>query len=397
MQAKIELLLHPAGKTCKVRKNSCTFELILKKKQMYLKNFLEVLNDMAPFQLQESYDNSGVQVGSPGQEVSKALICLDLTLPVVYEAIKNECDLILCHHPLIFKGITKVSDEHPTGKIIIEAIRHGIAIVAVHTNLDNVYHGVNYELGQRLGLTNLKILQPAGSLLKKLVTFCPLSHAEKVRASVFEAGAGQIGDYDCCSFNLEGEGSFRAGDNTNPFTGKIQELHYEPEVRIETIFPVYLQARILSAMLAAHPYEEVAYDIYQLDNAFDRAGSGMIGDYDKPLTVKEFLNSAKNTLGVPFVRHANYDKGEICRVAICGGSGSFLMQQAIRSGAQAFVTADVKYHQFFDAHDKILLVDAGHFETEQFTKDLLYSQLKKKIANFALLVTETNTNPVNYF
>lgn len=364
---------------------------------MLLKKFLDALNDIAPFQLQESYDNSGVQLGSARQDVSKALICLDVTMQVLNEAIKNDCDLILCHHPLIFKGITRLNDETPTGEIIIEAIRHGIAIVAVHTNVDNVYQGVNYEFGQRLGLTNLKILQPTGGMLKKLVTFCPTAHAEKVRAALFTAGAGQIGDYDCCSFNLEGKGSFRAGENTNPFTGKIQELHYEPEVRIETIFPAYLQAGILSAMLAAHPYEEVAYDIYPLDNMFDRAGSGMIGDYDKPLTVRGFLGNLKNTLGIPFVRHSNYDKSEIRRVAICGGSGSFLMQQAIRSGAQAFVTADVKYHQFFDAHNKVLLVDAGHYETEQFTTELLYNRLKKKMANFALLVSKTNTNPVNYF
>ena len=364
---------------------------------MLLKNFLGILNDIVPFYLQESYDNSGLQVGSPEQEVSKALICLDVTIPVVQEAIEKECDLIVCHHPLIFKGITKVTDNDLTGRILLEAIRHSIAIVAIHTNVDNAYHGVNHELGQRLGLTNLKILKPAKSMLKKLVTFCPLAHAEKVRSALFEAGAGQIGDYDCCSFNLEGKGSFRAGDNTNPFAGKIQELHYEPEVRIETIFPVYLQAGILAAMLAAHPYEEVAYDIYPLDNVFERAGSGMVGSYDKPLAVREFLDVVKTELGVPFVRHTHYNKGEIRRVAICGGSGSFLMQQAVESGAQAFVTADVKYHQFFDACDKILLVDAGHFETEQFTTDLLYSRLKKKIANFALLVSETNTNPVNYF
>ncbi len=364
---------------------------------MLLKDFLRVLNDLAPFYLQESYDNSGVQLGSPNQEVSKALICLDVTMPVVHEAKNQGCDLILCHHPLIFKGITKISDEYPTGKIIIEAIRHGIAIVAVHTNVDNAYHGVNYELGQRLGLTNLEILQPANGLLKKLVTFCPTAHAEKVRAAIFEAGAGQIGDYDCCSFNLEGKGSFRAGENANPFTGNIRELHYEAELRIETIFPVYLQAQIVAAMLAAHPYEEVAYDIYSLDNVFDKAGSGMVGDYDKPLSTEGFLGNMKNTLGVPFVRHAGYDKGDIVRVAVCGGSGSFLMQQAIRSGAQAFVTADVKYHQFLDAHNKILLVDAGHYETEQFTTELLYHRLKKKMANFALLVSKTNTNPVNYF
>ncbi len=364
---------------------------------MQLKEVMEALEGVAPFSLQESYDNSGIQIGNPEQEVSRALICLDVTEEVLREAIARKCDLILCHHPLIFKGITKLTAADATQRIIMEAVRLGIAIVAVHTNLDNVHEGVNNMLASVIGLKNLKILKPLKGLLKKLVTFCPTDHADMVRSAIFKAGAGQIGDYDCCSFNLEGKGSFRAGENTNPFTGSINELHYEPEVRIETIFPAFLQSAVLSAMFASHPYEEVAYDIYPLDNVFDKVGSGMTGTFDTPLPAKDFLDHLKKTMNVPFLRHSALIDQPVGRVAICGGSGAFLIQDAIKAGAQAFVTGDVKYHQFFEADSRILLIDAGHYETEQYTKELLHSQIKKKITNFALLISEVDNNPVHYY
>ncbi len=364
---------------------------------MLLKAFLRVLENLAPLALQESYDNSGIQVGSLNQKVSRGLLCLDLTPAVLEEAISKQCDLVVCHHPMIFKGITKITGSSIAEKLIITAIKNDIAIVALHTNLDNVYEGVNQELGKRIGLKNLRILQPAKHLLKKLVTFCPTEHAEKVRSAVFAAGAGQIGNYDACSFNLEGKGSFRAGDGANPFTGHINELHYEEEVRIETIFPAYLQMQVLQAMMSNHPYEEVAYDIYPLENAFDKVGSGMTGVLDEAMDGDTFLDHIKHALNVPVVRHSRFGGKNIKKVAICGGSGSFLLPQAINAGAEAFITADVKYHQFFDAEDKLLLVDAGHYETEQFTKELMHNMIKKKIANFALLISETKTNPVNYY
>ncbi len=363
---------------------------------MFLKDFIQILESIAPFSLQESYDNSGVQIGSPDQRVSSALICLDVTEEVLQEAKERACDLILCHHPLIFKGINKLTASGSTERIIMEAVRQGIAIVAVHTNLDNVHHGVNQRLAAVIGLKELKVLKPSQGLLKKLVTFCPTDHADKVRAAVFDAGAGQIGNYDCCSFNLEGKGSFRAGENANPFAGSIQELHYETEVRIETIFPAYLKSAVLSAMFASHPYEEVAYDIYPLDNAFNKVGAGMIGVFDRPIPEKEFLDHLKKSLGIPVLRHTACAGKPVSRVAICGGSGAFLMEEAIHAGAQAFVTGDIKYHQFLDATGRILLVDAGHYETEQFTKELLHSEIKKKITNFALLISEAGNNPVCY-
>ncbi len=364
---------------------------------MRLKELMQALEGIAPFSLQESYDNSGIQIGSPDQEISRALICLDVTEEVLREAKEKKSDLILCHHPLIFKGINRLTAISATERIIMEAVRKDIAIVAVHTNLDNVHGGVNNKLASVIGLKDLKILKPSKSLLKKLVTFCPTKHADKVRSAIFEAGAGQIGDYDCCSFNMEGKGSFRAGENTNPFTGSINELHYEPEVRIETIFPAYLQSAVLAAMFASHPYEEVAYDIYPLDNAFNKVGSGMIGVFDEPMPEKVFLNHLKKTLNVPFLRHTAFVDKPVSCVAICGGSGAFLLQDAIKAGAQAFVTGDVKYHQFFEAESRILLIDAGHYETEQFTKELLHSQIKKKLTNFALLISEVDNNPVLYY
>lgn len=364
---------------------------------MFLKEFLQLLESAAPLSLQESYDNSGIQVGSPEQEVNRGLVALDVTPAVVGEAIRKECDLILAHHPVIFKGLQRITGANVAEEVIIEAIRNGIAVVAVHTNLDNVHYGVNHRLGTRLGLKELRILQPLQGLLKKLVTFCPLEHAEKVRAALFQAGAGHIGDYDCCSFNLAGKGSFRAGEDANPFVGNVKELHYEQEERIETIFPDYLQHKVVAAMKASHPYEEVAYDIYSLDNKFEKAGSGMTGELEDPLPANAFLELIKKSLGTPFLKHSEPGQSLIRKVAICGGAGSSLLDTAIKSGAHAFVTGDVKYHQFFDAGSQLLLVDAGHYETEQLAKQHLVEHVKKKIVNFALLNSETVTNPVRYF
>ncbi len=364
---------------------------------MLIKELLEILEKAAPFSLQESYDNSGLQVGSPEANVNSGLVCLDVTPEVISEAREKNCDLVISHHPLIFKGLKKITGNHFTEQVIIEAIKNDIAIVSVHTNLDNMLTGVNKVLCDRLGLKNCRVLDQQTGLLKKLVVFCPNDHADKVRSAIFEAGAGHIGDYDCCSYNLEGKGSFRAGEEANPFVGNLKELHFEPEVRVETIFPAYLQKNILKAMFASHPYEEVAYDIYPLENSFDKVGSGMIGELAEPLPGKDFLDLLKTVLKVPFVRHSELPVQKIDKVAVCGGSGSFLLDKAIAYGASAFVTSDVKYHQFFDARQKILLADAGHFETEQFTVKLLYDVVNKKISNFALQISEVNTNPVHYY
>ncbi len=373
------------------------FDGKIKNFDMLLKELMEMLEEAAPFSLQESYDNSGLQVGSPSASINSGLVCLDITPEVIAEAREKSCDLVISHHPLIFKGLKKITGQHFTEEVIIEAIKHDIAIVSVHTNLDNMLTGVNQMLCKKLGMKNLQVLEQQSGLLKKLVVFCPNDHAEKVRGAIFKEGAGHIGDYDCCSYNIEGKGSFRAGDQANPFVGNLKELHFEPEIRIETIYPAFLEKKILNAMHASHPYEEVAYDIYPLENSFDRVGSGMIGELEEPLFARDFLDLLKNRLKVPVIRHSELTSQPIDKVAVCGGSGSFLLDKAISSGAKAFVTADVKYHQFFDARKNILLADAGHFETEQFTVNLLYDVVNKKISNFALQISEVNTNPVHYY
>jgi len=364
---------------------------------MILQNLLDFFEQLAPLSLQEGYDNSGLQIGNPHGVVSKGLICLDITPEVVSEAIQKGCDLIISHHPLLFQGLKRITGQTLTESIAMEVIRNNISVVSVHTNLDKVKCGVNQALGARLGLKKLRILDPQKGTLNKLVTFCPASHAEKVRSSIFEAGAGQIGEYDSCSFNIEGTGTFRANSEANPFVGKKEVLHFAPEIRIEAIVPAWLLGRVVSAMKASHPYEEVAYDIYNLANEYPGAGFGMIGEYDVALEEQEFMELIKKQLRLPCLRHSGFTGQAVKNVALCGGSGSFLMHKAIASKAQVLVTAEIKYHQFFEANRKILLVDAGHFETEQFAVDILYDVVNKKFSNFALLKSGVNTNPVCYF
>jgi dinuclear metal center YbgI/SA1388 family protein len=364
---------------------------------MVLKDFLKEIELYAPLAVQETYDNSGLQIGDPYMEIHAALVCIDVTPEVIAEAIKRDCNLVLCHHPLLFKGLKKISGVSSIDQVIIQSVKNDIAIVAIHTNLDNIVNGVNYKLADALGLKDIKILDPRAGLLKKLVTFCPGDHAEAVRSAIFEAGAGKIGEYDCCSYNSEGMGSFRAGDKANPYVGKAAELHFEPEVRIETIFPAWLQNRVISALKKAHPYEEVAYDVYPLDNAYDQVGSGVTGEFEEPVSESDLMNHVKKVLKVPFLKHSPKTGQMIKKVALCGGSGSFLLSKARESGAQAFITADVKFHEFFEPWPQLLLIDAGHYETEQFTKELLYEVVNKKISKFAVFISEVSTNPVSYF
>lgn len=364
---------------------------------MIIKEICRLLEKQASLSLQESYDNSGLLIGNYNSEVNKALITLDVTEDVLAEAIRENCNLVISHHPVIFKGIKKLTGSSLTEKLITIAIKNDIAIYAIHTNLDNVNTGVNAILAEKLGLKNLKILSPRYGNLKKLVTFCPTDHADKVRKAIFEAGAGQIGDYDSCSYNIEGKGSFRGLDGTNPFVGKKGEIHFEEELRIETIVPDFLIKQVLTAMINAHPYEEVAYDIYPLDNANENTGAGMIGELKHEMHGTDFLTHVKKVLGSKALRHSQVTDGKIKKVAICGGSGSFLIDKAFNAGAKAFITGDVKYHDFFEYHGQMTIIDAGHYETEQFTKELIHSFLKEKIPTFALLISRVDTNPVNVF
>lgn len=364
---------------------------------MKLKEIINIIEDFAPPVLQESYDNAGLTVGDKNIAVTGALICLDVTELVIDEAVKKNCNLIISHHPLIFKGIKSITGRNEVERILVKAIKNDVAIYAAHTNLDNVIDGVNGMIASKLGLKDSKILRPQKEMLRKLVTFCPVDHADKVREALFTAGAGHIGNYDNCSFNLTGKGSFRGLEGSDPYVGKLGTIHFEEEVRIETIYPLFSESRILDAMFKAHPYEEVAYDIYPLGNDYHRVGSGLIGELEEEIDETEFLSQIKTIFDITCIRHSDLTGRRVKKVAICGGSGAFLIGDALRNEANVFLTGDIKYHDFFLAEGKLLIADVGHYESEQFTKELLYSILIKKIPNFAVLISEVRTNPINYF
>jgi dinuclear metal center YbgI/SA1388 family protein len=371
---------------------------------MKIKQIIESLEKLAPPMLQEEYDNAGLIWGDPEKDIEGVLICVDITDEIIEEAISHNCQLIISHHPLIFRPIKKLSVSHYTGRLLIRAVQEDIAIYSIHTNLDNVLLGVNHMLAEKLELENCRILKQQRGLLKKLVTFCPDIHLsdgsyvpDTVRAAIFNAGAGNIGNYDSCSFNIGGEGTFRGMEGTDPFIGTKGELTSQKEIRVETIFPVYQQVRVIEALLSTHPYEEVAYDIYPIDNAFEGAGAGMIGDLTVAMRESDFLGFVKEQLGLNIIRHSPFRNKKVMRIAICGGAGSFLIKDALIAHADVYLTGDLKYHDYFEADGKILLADIGHFESEQFTIDLLYEYLIKNFNNFAFQKTKLNTNPINYF
>ena len=364
---------------------------------MLLKTIITEIEKFAPLAYQESYDNCGLLTGHKEQEVTGAILCLDCIEAVVDEAIQKNCNLIIAHHPIIFSGLKKLNGTNYIERTIIKAIQNNIAIYACHTNLDNVKLGVNKKIADKLGLINQQILSPKKSVLKKLVTFVPATHLDIVRESLFNAGAGNIGNYDSCSFNLEGTGSFRGNENSNPFIGEKGKLSLEKETRLELIFETVNEATIISALKQNHPYEEVAYDIYQLENTYQNIGSGMVGELEKPISETEFLENLKSIFKVKVIKHTALTNKRIKKVALCGGSGSFLLKNAINSKSDIYISSDFKYHEFFDAENKILVADIGHYESEQFTPEIFYEIISNKFPTFASYLTETNTNPVNYF
>jgi len=362
-----------------------------------IKEVVTYLESFAPLSLQESYDNAGLIVGDYQNDVKGILISLDCTEDIISEAISNKCNLVISHHPVIFNGIKKLNGKTFVERTVIKAIKNEIAIYAIHTNLDNVLDGVNRKIGEKLGLKNLRILSPKKNQLRKLVTFCPDEQAEKVRSALFEAGCGNIGRYDECSFNVQGTGTFRALEGANPFVGKKGIRHSEQETRIECVFQAHLEGQILKALFSSHPYETVAYDIYALENYNQDKGSGMIGELTEEVEEKEFLKNLKSAMQTQCIRHTALLNKKVKKVAICGGSGSFLLEDAIKSGADFFVTADYKYHQFFDADKRIVIADIGHYESEQFTSELLKELLVRNFSTFAVRLTELVTNPVQYY
>ncbi len=362
---------------------------------MQIKEIIEVLEAWAPPILQENYDNAGLIIGNQGAELSGALVTLDVTEEVIDEAINKKCNLIIAHHPIIFKGLKRITGKNYIERTVIKAIKNDIAIYAIHTNLDNVKHGVNAKIAEKLGLSNIQVLEPKPAVLMKLITFAPHAFAEQVKQALFAAGAGNIGNYDQCSFSTQGKGTFRAKDGSVPFVGQIGQHHEEPETRIEVVMPIYLTSKVLSALLKVHPYEEVAYDLVPLANANNEIGSGMVGELPEPMNEQAFLAHLKKSLQIENVRYTSF-AGAIKKVALCGGVGSFLIQAAKSSGAQAFVTADVKYHEFFDAEQSLMIADVGHYESEFFTKELIQQQILKYFPTFAVLLSEIHTNPIKY-
>jgi dinuclear metal center YbgI/SA1388 family protein len=363
---------------------------------MKVRDVISLFEDEAPFSWQEPYDNSGLQAGDPEAVISSVLVCIDVTEDVIDEALSLHANLIISHHPVLFGELKSLTGKTGPERVLIRAIKNNISILSVHTNYDSSMQGVNRKIAEMLGLKDIRILQPQKDSLLKLVFFVPTDHLEKVRMSIFKAGAGVIGAYDMCSFNSEGSGTFRASEHTNPFAGKRGEFHTEKETRVETILPANLQDKVVSALIDAHPYEEVAYDIYPLRNRFEGAGMGMTGILDPSMDESGFLEWIKELFHCGCVRHSALLGRKISKVAVCGGSGSFLLKSAIEAEADVFVTGDFKYHQFFGAGKKIMIADIGHYESEQFTKELFHEALTKKISTFAVHLSKVNTNPINY-
>lgn len=352
----------------------------------------------APLTYQESYDNSGFQAGDPSTVVTGILFSLDITEAVVEEAGSRGCNMIVAHHPVIFGGLKRLTGATYVERVVMLALKNGIVLYASHTNLDNVHNGVNAVFASKLGLMRQRILAPLDGGLHKLFTYVPKDKADVVREALFAAGAGRVGKYSECSFSLNGTGTFRPGENTTPAIGEAGGTRESvEEEKIEVLVPRHLERPVLQALFNAHPYEEVAYEMIRLQNANQDLGAGMIGELPQQMEPENFLRHLKNTMGAACVRHTELPRKPIQRVAVCGGSGSFLLNKAIAAGADVFVTADYKYHQFFDAEGKILIADIGHWESEQYTIELLRDIIAEKNPTFALLLSATKTNPVNYF
>ncbi len=362
-----------------------------------VKDIVRHLESIAPPSLQESYDNASLITGSYDTEVTGVLVSLDCIESIVEEAIEQNCNLIVAHHPIIFRGLKQLNGKNYVERTVINAIKHDIAIYAIHTNLDNVITGVNRKIGEKLGLQNLKILAPKAGTLQKLTTFIPVDHTEAVMYAMHRAGAGNIGNYSDCSFRITGKGYYRPNEQAQPYQGRAGKLEEAEENRVEVIFPRHLKGAILNSLNQAHPYEEVAYYLSNLENSNQEVGSGMIGELPVEMTANEFLYYLKDKMELNNIRYTEKEQGKIKKVAVCGGAGSFLLSKAKSRGADAFVTADFEYHEFFDGEGKIMIADIGHYESEIFTKDLLHSILTKKFPNIASYLSRVDTNPVKYF
>ncbi len=364
---------------------------------MTIKEVTNYIEQLAPLTYAEDFDNVGLLVGNKNTTVTGVLVTLDTLEKTVDEAIAKNCNLIISFHPIIFNGLKKITGANYVEKIVIKAIKNDIAIYAIHTALDNSAHGVSAKMAEVIGLKNTKVLIPQQGNIKKLTTFVPKNNADELRLALFEAGGGNIGNYDQCSFNIDGTGTFRGNVDSNPTLGEKGKIHFENETQIGLIFEKHLESKILQTLFANHPYEEVAYEVTTLDNLHQNIGMGMIGELEKPIDTEEFLSLLKHKFNLKIIRHSQLVYKKIKKIAVLGGSGSFAIKNAKKAGADIYITADLKYHDFYQADNQIILADIGHYESEQFTKNLLVDYLTKKITNFAIILSENNTNPINYF
>jgi dinuclear metal center YbgI/SA1388 family protein len=364
---------------------------------MIVQDVINHLETYAPLAYAEDFDNVGLLVGNKKNTVTGVLVTLDTLEAVVDEAIENNCNLIVSFHPIIFKGLKKITGKNYVERVVLKAIKHDIAIYAIHTALDNHINGVNDIISNQLGLQHKKILIPQAQTIKKLTTYVPKDEAEQLRTALFSVGAGSIGNYDNCSFNTEGTGTYNANENAKPTKGQIGETHYETETKITITFAKHLESKIVSALLKNHSYEEVAYEIITLENKNQNIGMGMIGTLETPMAEMDFLKYLKKKMNTQAIRHSQLLDKPIKKVAVLGGSGSFAINAAKAAGADVFITADLKYHDFFTAEKQIVLADIGHYESEQYTKNGLVAHLTNKFTNFAIILSNINTNPVKYF
>ncbi len=363
---------------------------------MTISDITNSIEEIAPLQYAEDFDNVGLLVGNYSTEVTGVLVTLDTLENVVDEAIENKCNLIVSFHPIIFSGLKKLNGNSYVERVVLKAIQNNIAIYAIHTALDNSVKGVSAKMAEVLGLTDTKILLPKSGLIKKLTTYVPIHDADNVRKALHKAGAGDIGNYGDCSFNVQGQGTYRGKENSNPTIGRRGTIHTENETFISVIFEKHLQSKILKALLEVHPYEEVAYDIVTTDNTHQHIGMGMVGELENELSEKDFFIFLKKQFNLQCIRHSKFIGKSIKKVAVLGGSGAFAIDTAKRSGADTYVSSDFKYHEFYKAENEIVLADIGHYESEQFTKNLLADYLTKKFPNFAIILSKNITNPINY-
>jgi dinuclear metal center YbgI/SA1388 family protein len=364
---------------------------------MKIKELTDYLEKLAPLSYQEDYDNCGLIIGDAETEITNVLVSLDVTLEVLEEAVSKKCNLVIAHHPLIFRGLKKLTGGNYIEKAVVFAIKNDIALYAIHTNLDNVMNGVNFKIAEKLGLQNVQVLRPKANTLMKLTVFGPVENTAALQNALYAAGAGEIGNYANCSFKTSGTGSFKPNAAAVPFIGQSGQYEEVEENRLEVVFPAYLKSKVLDALRKNHVYEEIAYYLQNIENENQDVGSGAIGILTEELSEKDFLAYLKEKMDLNVIRYTSSGNKKIKKVAVCGGVGSFLLSDAKRVGADAFVTADYKYHEFFDAENQIIIADIGHFESEVYTKDLIVEIISKKFTNFASYLSEIDTNPIKYY